>query len=224
MNLFYNVAMNIDESLQKSELFSGLSDQHRTDIKNMGIKLSLEKGKTLFFEGDIGQSFYVLLEGSIKLYRTTDDGREIIVRILTGGEIFGEVILFVNETFPVSSLALENSNLYSIPRKAFHHLMEKEYFRNEFISVIMKKQRYLSNRIHYLSAYDVEERFFKFLLENYGVKQTYKINLSKKDFASAIGTIPETFSRLTSRLKKREIITWDKKKLILKDNFWEDYE
>lgn len=216
--------MNIDESLQNSELFSGLSDEHRKDIKEMGIKMNLEKGKILFSEGDVGQSFYALLSGSVKLYRTTEDGREVIVRILTGGEIFGEVILFVNESYPVSSIALEKSIIYSLPKKAFLYLMEQEYFRNEFISVLMRKQRYLSNRIHYLSAYDVEERFFKFLQENYGKKEIYIINLSKKDFASAIGTIPETFSRLIARLKKREIITWEKKILRLRERFWGDYE
>jgi CRP/FNR family transcriptional regulator len=216
--------MDIDESLQNSELFSGLSDQHRQDIKRMGTELSVEKGKILFMEGEEGQSFYVLLNGSVKLYRTTDDGRDIIVRILTGGEIFGEVILYVNESYPVSSVTLDTSSLYSIPRQAFLHLMEKEYFRNEFIAVLMRKQRYLSNRIHYLSAYDVEERFFKFLQENYGQKQTYIISLSKKDLAAAIGTIPETFSRLIARLKKRGILSWDKKDLTLKEQFWDEFE
>ena len=216
--------MNIKESLQKSELFSGLSEEHRKEIESRGENLSLEKGETLFWEGDPGHSFFILIEGSVKLFKTTEEGREIIVKILTGGEIFGEVILFVNQTYPVSSTILENSSLFSISKKAFHHLMEKEYFRNEFVSVLMKKQRYLSNRIHYLTAYDVEDRFFKFLLENYGEQGRYRINLSKKDLASAIGTIPETFSRLTSRLKKRGIIRWEKKELILKEKFWEEYK
>lgn len=215
--------MDIDESLQKSELFSGLSHMHRDDIKASGKELFLEKGSSLFLEGEAGQSFFILLQGSVKLYRTSEDGREVIVRILTGGEIFGEVVLFLDDNYPVSSLALENSQLYSISKSDFHTLMEKESFRNEFISVIMRKQRYLSNRIHYLSAYDVEERFFKFLIENYGESLHYSINLSKKDLASAIGTIPETFSRLISRLKRRNIIIWEKKELVLKENFWEDY-
>lgn len=216
--------MNIDESLKKSELFSPLSHIHRNEIRETGREFTLEKGKTLFLEGESGQSFFILLEGSIKLFRTSEEGREVIVRILTGGEIFGEVVLFVNESYPVSSIALEASLLFSISKKSFLNLMDKESFRNEFISVIMEKQRYLSNRIHYLSAFDVEERFFKFLQENYGKRDIYSINLSKKDLASAIGTIPETFSRLISRLKKRGIINWDKKELKLKKNFWEDFE
>lgn len=216
--------MNIDESLKKSELFSGLSQEHRLEISHSGREASLQKGDVIFREGDSGLSIFILLNGAIKLYRNAEDGREIIVRLLSGGELFGEVVLYQSDKYPVSAEAVEDSSIFSIPVKSIHKLMEQEEFRNEFIAVLMNKQRYLSSRIHYLSAYDVEERFFKFLEENYGREEEYEISLSKKDLASAIGTIPETLSRLIGRLKKREIITWDKKKIRLKQNFWEEYD
>lgn len=216
--------MDIEETLRKSELFSGLSSEHRTEIMTLGKEKTVGKGEMIFYEGDRGQSVFILLEGSVKLFRNAEDGRDVIVRILSGGELFGEVVLYLNDNYPVSSLALEESRLFVIPRKSFYTLMEKEEFRHEFISVLMKKQRYLSGRIHYLSAYDVEERFFKYLQENYGERQTYTIGLSKKDLASAIGTIPETLSRLIGRLRKRGIISWERKRLTLKENFWDDYE
>ncbi len=216
--------MDLIESLKKSELFSGLSGKHREKLNHLGREISIKRNRSLFFEGDEGESFYILLKGSIKLYRTTPDGREVIVKILKEGEIFGEVILFINQSYPVSAISLEDSTIYSIPKKSFHLLMDDKEFRNEFISIIMKKQRYLSNRIHYLSAYDVEERFFRFFLENYGRQETYRINLSKKDLASAIGTIPETLSRLINRLKKRNIIQWDKKDITLQKDFWDDFD
>lgn len=216
--------MDIDEILKKSELFSGLSDRHRREIGDQGRQLTAGKNESIFREGESGRSVYILLNGSVKLYKLAEDGREIIVRILSGGELFGEVVLFINNDYPVSALALEDSHLFALARSDFHHLMENVDFRNEFIAVLMKKQRYLSGRIHYLSAYDVEERFFKFLLESYGESERYEITLSKKDLASAIGTIPETLSRLIGRLKKRGIITWDKKELILKESFWDEYE
>lgn len=216
--------MNIDVSLKNSEFFSGLSQEHRSEIRESGREIPFGKGERIFSEGDRGESIYLLLQGSVKLYRTAEEGREIIVRILGSGELFGEVILYLNENYPVSSEALEESLLFSVPKKSFHKLMEQELFRNEFIAVLMKKQRYLSGRIHYLSAYDVEERFFQFLLENYGEKEHYVITLSKKDLASAIGTIPETLSRLIGRLKNRGIINWEKKDLHVKEGFWDDYD
>jgi CRP/FNR family transcriptional regulator len=90
----------------------------------------------------------------------------------------------------------------------------------------MKKQRYLAGRILYLTAYDVEERFFRFLAEHYGREYSYDIAISKKDLASAIGTIPETLSRLIQRLTSRKVIRWEGSRLELTDGFWktQDYE
>lgn len=216
--------MDIDASLKNSELFSGLSDSRRREIADSGKEISLLKGNTLFREGEKGISIYLLLEGSVKLFRNAEDGREIIVRILSGGELFGEVVLYLDENYPVSAETLSDSRLLTIPKNTFYGLMEAEEFRNEFIALLMNKQRYLSARIHYLSAFDVEERFFQFLRDNYGTSERYSIEFSKKDLAAAIGTIPETLSRLIARLKRRGIMTWEKKYITLKENFWEDFD
>ena len=68
----------------------------------------------------------------------------------------------------------------------------------------------------------MEDRFFRFLISTYGKKDEYDILIPKKDIASAIGTIPETFSRLILRLTKMGIIAWKKNRLIMKDGFWEN--
>ncbi|MBN2657029.1 MAG: Crp/Fnr family transcriptional regulator [Spirochaetales bacterium] len=216
--------MEIEALLAGTELFSGLSAEHRSEISREGKIVSVEKNSTVFREGDKGDRVYLLLDGSVKLYRVTEEGRDIIVRILSGGELFGEIILYLDEAYPVSASALEDSQFFSLTRNSFHELMENHEFRNDFIAVLMKKQMFLSGRIHYLSAYDVEDRFFRYLKENYGEKETYRISLSKKDLASAIGTIPETLSRLLARLKRRGLLHWEKKELILKDGFWNDYD
>jgi CRP-like cAMP-binding protein len=85
----------------------------------------------------------------------------------------------------------------------------------------MKKQRHLTDRILNLTLYDVEDRFFLFLQEQYGRREVYNITLSKKDIAAAIFTNPETFSRLLQRLRQNNILVWEQKKLTLQKGFWE---
>ncbi|MBB6482097.1 Crp/Fnr family transcriptional regulator [Spirochaeta isovalerica] len=216
--------MDIEAFLSRTELFSGLMKEHREEILREGTVAAAEKNEQIFREGESGSRVFLLLSGSVKLYRGTEEGRDIIVRILSGGELFGEVVLYLDDIYPVSAMALEDSNLFYLNKKSFYRLMENEDFRNDFIAVLMNKQRYLSGRIHYLSAYDVEDRFFRYLKENYGEKEVYLISLSKKDLASAIGTIPETLSRLLARLKKRGIANWEKKELMLKEDFWKEYD
>ncbi len=218
--------MNIDKILKESDLFGALSEFAEKRIAAMASMKKISRNKIVFIEGEKGTSFYLLYKGSIRLFKSTAEGREVTVKLVSPGEIFAEVVLFEIDHYPVSATAVTNSMLLSIDRTSFNILLEDATFRNEFISVLMKKQRYLADRILYLTAYDVEERFFRFLYEHYGKKNSYVFTISKKDIASAIGTIPETFSRLIQRLTHRRIMRWEGNSLELQKDFWnsQDYE
>lgn len=216
--------MNIIPLLKNSELFSGLSDAAEKKIAGMGRIVKAPQNMMIFLEDEKGSAFYLLAEGSVRLFKSAPDGREVTVKLAAPGEIFAEVILFEKDRYPVSAITVTDSTLFAMDRASFNTLMEEPGFRAEFISVIMKKQRYLAGRILYLTALDVEERFFRFLLEHYGRKAVYDIAISKKDLASAIGTIPETLSRLIQRLTQRKIIRWEGSRLELADSFWEGQE
>ena len=81
-----------------------------------------------------------------------------------------------------------------------------------------------ADRILYLTGHDVEERFFLFLQEQFGRLESYRIPLSKKDIAAAIGTIPETFSRLLLRLRNEKKIHWEGETHQLAAGFWQRFD
>jgi CRP-like cAMP-binding protein len=110
--------------------------------------------------------------------------------------------------------------VYIIPKRQFSFLLSDMAFRNDFIAMLMKKQRYLANRIHYLTSYDVEERFVRFLEEQHGKKQEYRVLIPKKDIAQAIGATSETFSRLLKRMQKEGTITVKKDRIFFKEKYW----
>lgn len=103
-----------------------------------------------------------------------------------------------------------------IPKSQFSLLLCDELMRNDFISMLMRKQRYLAERIKFLTMHDVEDRFFMFLAEHYGNSEKVRLNISKKDIAAAIGTTPETYSRLITRLTNEGRIEVADKTIIIK--------
>jgi len=216
--------MEIKEYLGQSDFFKGISRQSIQDLAMICIPKTLEKREILFLEGQEGNSIFLLMSGSLQLYKTAEDGREIVIKLVQPGEIFAEVVLFEQTYYPVSAVALNPCQLQRLSTEQLQCLLVKESFRQDFIGMLMRKQRYLANRILELSAYDVEERFFGFLKSQFGEKEIYTIDLSKKDIAAAIGTIPETFSRLLLRLKESGELTWDGEKLTLKSGFWQERE
>lgn len=215
--------MEYRESLRKTELFRGMSDDALDRITFGGKLKRFEQGEILFTEGSQGKEFFLLVEGDVRIFKTSPEGQEISLRIIRPGEIFAEVILFENASYPVSAMALNTGSAFGIDRSSFTGLLDDKNFRNEFIVMLMRKQRYLAERIMYLTSYDVEERFFQFLMERYGKQELYKIDMAKKDIASAIGTIPETFSRLILRLRNLGVLQWEENTLKVKKDYLENF-
>ena len=208
--------------LNRSEFFKGITQKSLRSLAEICVPKRIKKRETLFLEGHEASSMYLLVSGSVQLFKNSSDGREIVIKVVRPGEIFGEVILFEEREFPVNATALAEGLVLALPKMQISCLLESEEFRNDFIAMLMKKQRYLTERILYLTLHDVEERFLGFLQEQGGKSLEYRLSLSKKDIASAIATTPETLSRLILRMKNEGVLQWERHSLKLKDGFWEE--
>jgi len=175
----------------------------------------LRKGDTLFLEGTPGEGVFILASGEVQLVKTSEEGKEIVIRTVERGEIFAEAVLFEKESYPVTARALAAGTVYLIPRRVFLHLFEDEGFRTDFMAGTMQRLRYLTDRILELSTANAEARLFAFLHDRYGDRHSYTLALSKKDIAAAIGVTPETLSRLIVRLAARGVMTWQGKKIVM---------
>jgi CRP-like cAMP-binding protein len=216
--------MEIIDILENIDFFKGVSKKSRQALADICISKSLKKNEPLFSEGDSGQSLYILVTGAVRIFKSAPNGRDTIIKVAQPGELFAEVVLFERETYPASAAALKTSTVYVVPKRQFHALLDAPDFRNDFILMLMKKQRYLTDRLHALSSLDVEERFIRFLLEHFGKKNEYYMALSKKDLASAIGTIPETLSRLLARMQREGKLSMKGKSIAMGKGFWEEWE
>ena len=214
--------MDVAAYLNRSEFFKGITQKSLRSLAEICVPKRTKKRETLFLEGHEASSMYLLVSGSVQLFKNSSDGREIVIKVVRPGEIFGEVILFEEREFPVNATALTECLVLALPKMQISCLLESAEFRNDFIAMLMKKQRYLTERILYLTLHDVEERFLGFLQEQGGKSLEYRLSLSKKDIASAIATTPETLSRLILRMKNEGLLQWEKHSLKLKDGFWEE--
>ncbi|MDD2237098.1 MAG: Crp/Fnr family transcriptional regulator [Kiritimatiellae bacterium] len=202
--------------------FRELKASSRAELASICTIRSLPKKNTLFLEGEAGHAFYLLVRGRIQLYKTTPDGRETVIRVIKPGEVFAEVILYERDSYPVTAVALQDSEVMALPRAGIRRLLAEESFRQDFIVMLLHKQRFLTEQIQRLAALDVEARFFLFLRDQYGEREDMQIPLSKKDVAAAIGTTPESLSRLILRLKKQKRLSWTGHTLRLAPGTWKN--
>ena len=212
--------MDIEKLIMNTAFFKGLSDAHREELVRICAVQAVRKRDYLFHEGESGNSMFLLIGGNIQLHKNTEDGREVVIRVIKPGDVFAEVVLFERKRYPVSARAVTNAEVLVFPKQGIHRLLAEEGFRNDFIALLMAKQRYLAERIQELTTKDVEHRFFTFLRSQYGERKLIKTPLSKKDIAAAIGTTPESLSRLILRLTDDEIIEWKGKEIRILSDPW----
>lgn len=208
--------------LGQAELFRGLAEPERFALASVCVQREISRREYLFHEGAKADAVYVLFSGSMQLIKSDVGGKDVVIRTLKPGEIFAEAILFERDNYPVSAVALKRSTLIRLGRREFFRLLESRDFRDSFLASMMGRLRYLTNLVFRISVYDVETRFCLFLAEQYGKKDEYLLQISKKDIAAAIGATPETLSRLVLRLKKRGIL-WQGKTIRFRNGFWEKF-
>jgi CRP-like cAMP-binding protein len=210
--------------LDGSDFFRSISAVSKKAVAAICIPKVMRRRETLFMEGEKGHSMYLLAQGTVQLFKTSLDGKEVVIKLVKPGEIFGEVVLFESDRYPVSACSLTASEVFLLPRRQFHCLLLEEGFRNDFIAMLLGKQRYLADQIFRLSALDVEQRFFHFLRDHYGEKELYLVDITKRDVAAAIDALPETLSRLLLKLREEGEVQWDGERLTLRKGFWEGRE
>jgi len=212
--------MDIHALLESSDFFRSLSPAGRKAVAVICIPKMLRRREMLFWEGETGHSMYLMAQGTVQVFKTSAEGKDVVIKLLRAGELFGEVVLFEQERFPASACALSPSQVFLLPKRQFNLLLDEESFRREFLGMLLAKQRYLAEQIFRLSALDVEQRFFHFLREQYGEREEYAIDVSKRDVAAAIDALPETLSRLLLKLKEEGAVQWEGESLRVRKGFW----
>ncbi|MBN1570776.1 MAG: Crp/Fnr family transcriptional regulator [Acidobacteria bacterium] len=214
--------MNISRILDQTRIFEGVSQSNKEALSRLCIPCERPKNSVLFREGEPGEAMYLLARGRISLHKLSPDGRETVIRFLKPGEVFAEVILFEQKSYPVTALALTEILAFKLLRRDFLGLLRQEDFRNDFIATLLRKQRYLTDRIQQLTSRDVEQRLRAFLREQYGELEQIQVEINKKQLAAAIDATPETLSRLLQDLKQRKCLVWKQGIIATTPAFWKE--
>ncbi len=212
--------MEISRILDQAGFFEGISPASRTALSRLCIPHERRKQAVLFREGEPGEAMYLLVRGRISLHKLSPEGRETVIKVIQPGEVFAEVILFEKRQYPVTALALTDVLVFKLLRRDLLGLLREEDFRNDFIAMLLRKQRYLADRIQQLTSQDVEQRLRAFLLEQYGRRGEIHAEINKKQLAAAIDATPETLSRLLQDLKRRKRLIWKQDVISVSPEFW----
>ena len=136
--------------------FSGLSREQLADVGRIAVEKRFRKGEIIFSEGDEGDGFYLVIDGRIKVFKLSADGKEHILHVFAAGQPFGEVPVFAGEQFPANAAAIADTRAMFFPRSAFLTLIGKNpLLAMKMLSDLSHKLRQFSSQIENLSLKEI---------------------------------------------------------------------
>lgn len=181
-----------------------------------------KKGQIIFHEGQRAGGLHCISAGKVKLFKTSYEGKEQIVRLCKPGEILGYRAVIGDQPYAASATALEEVQMCMIPREEFFkHVENNPKMALNLIKFLSNELSIAEKRMMNLAQKSVRERLAETLIilkETYGFDnddKTIAITLSREDIANITGTATETVIRLLADFKKEGLIETSGKKIAI---------
>lgn len=214
-----------NKTLREIPLFSELSIEQLREISAISSIRRFDKNELIFNEGDDYKGFFILLKGTVKIFKLTSAGKETVVHIIKPFTVFADIPLFEGTNYPVSAQAIEEGLALFLPKPGFLELLKK----NQEISLRMlagfaKRLKSLVSQLEDISTREVPNRLARYLLGeikaagNEKLAEPFvKLTIPKSTIAAYIGTITETLSRTFTKLQQEGIIRVKGKVIFISD-------
>ena len=201
--------MNYRQLVKHSPLFAGLTEADLDDLMEVVRIQEHVRGELLFSEGEAAEGFFIVLDGKVKVYKLSAEGKERILHIIHPGGTFAEAAIFGDGLYPAYAEPLQASKLLFFPKDGFLGLLRRNsQIAINMIAGLSKFLRQFANQIEDLTFKDVPSRLARYLLElsSGGKKTTVTLPVSKSQLASNLGTVSETLSRTLRKLADDDLI------------------
>lgn len=204
-------ALNMLTDLRLLPCLSGLKDDDLDVISRMAKVIRYKKNEVIFKETERARFFFVVISGSVKLYKTSPQGKELLIRIMRQGDYFCCAPLYCG-TYPVNAMAVEESTLIVLPAEEFKKMLSMDLSSTgvKIISSLCSRVRYLSDLVENITFKDVEERIslclLKLIEEKGTTESIVNLSITHQELASMTGTVREVVSRIMARLRKEGVI------------------
>jgi len=189
--------------LKDITLFSHLRDEQLSELQSQMYVHHYDKNSIVFYEGDESEYLHILLDGVVRLYKTSPKGTHVHMHNFIAPEVIALFAAFEKIPFPATCEFLEKGTVGLIPLEKIYDCMKNVDFSVSLVSALSRRMRLLADLLHKETIYTSEAKIADILLHNASVFERLKNN----EIASILNITPETLSRILSKFKKENIIT-----------------
>ncbi|MBI5216916.1 MAG: Crp/Fnr family transcriptional regulator [Ignavibacteriae bacterium] len=211
--------------LRNVPIFGDIDQSELARIVHVGVRKKYKKGSIILLEEEAGAALFIIASGKIKIVRTDDEGREVILSILGENDFFGEMAILDGLARSATAVATTKTDLFMIHRQDFLKLL------HEYPAVAISLLRELTSRlrkadaqIKNLSLKDANGRVANVIIQiadDIGKIRKGRVEIDElplqQDLANMAGTSRETISRMLHQFIKKGHVELQGNKLIIND-------
>lgn len=205
--------MGMHSFLRTISLGNNLSEEQLDILVQSSRKKRYRSGQLVFCEKDESRCFFVVMSGTVKLFKSSPDGKEQTLYLLGPGELFGMCAAFSDSVFSANAMALEESTILIFPGDVLDIMALKDpTILFNMISILSCRLKESMALIEALSLMETPQRVASFLLFSILKKDcregdNTEIAISRREMSKIIGTAPETLSRVLKMMASEKIIS-----------------
>jgi CRP/FNR family transcriptional regulator len=213
------------KNLRRMSLFSDLTEEELTEIAGYLKEKPVQKRDLIFSEGDPPNFLYIVKEGKVKITKISQEGKELILEIISPYHVFGGVAVMRGFPYPANAVAMEDGKVLLISRKDLMRILDGfPQLMFSFAMDLGERVKGSHEMLKNIALEKVESRVASLLLklmEKMGREtengSMIDMRLTKQDIADMVGTTVETAIRTVSKLKKLGYIREESGRIYITD-------
>ena len=211
------------ETLRNVRLFESLDKDELNSLSELTFVRTFEKDNVIIWAEDEGDALFIIADGQVKVSIVSEDGREVILSLLSKNAVFGELSLLDGRPRSANVIAIEETQLVMLRRSDFLELIKKTpSIAVALLAELASRLRKTDRQIEGLALLDVSSRISDTLLQlaiEQGVDSDLGIVVENRpthqELANMSGTTRETVSRVLKRLEKQGYLKSEGRKITI---------
>jgi len=211
-----------------TDFVSNMSLQERQGLYHLGNLRYYRRGEMVFNVGSSSNEVYILLDGRVKVFELSEEGKEVILWFCFPGELFGLSEVFQCSGREVNAQACSSVEVLTIKKMDFErYLTQHSHLAMHVIELLGYRLRELSDVLLNMASDDVTSRVIKLLTRlcsRYGKPADdyilLDIALTHQEMADMIGTSRQTVTSVLSMLRKKGVLKMQQRSICLQDLSW----
>jgi CRP-like cAMP-binding protein len=212
-------------ALRRTALFNELNEDALKALAERAIERRFQKDELLFVAGEEARGLYVIVEGAVRAFRESAEGREQVIHVERAGATIAEVPVFDDGAFPSTVAAETDSVLLFIDKRDVRSLcLEYPQIALAALKVLAGRLRRCAELVETLSLREVGQRLARFLLtearaRGVRTKGGFEITLTvtNQQVAARVGSVREVVSRALTRLQQDGLVILKGRRLSIPD-------